>query len=366
MRIQRVVASLCKASEAFVAARIARSGFSRGRPSHCLASDDRRDSAWIGVSPMFAARKRRRGGFTLIELLVVVAIIALLISILLPSLRSAREQAQGAVCKARLEQLSLGLQYFREDHHDCWPWNLYSEYFWPASAPDAPPGGEAHKQYSWPFKLFPTYVADDAAFACPGDPLRDRVDLEKPLDLAYAASSYGFNYVVRHFQEPTLYWAGGMTPLNPEKTLLMTDIGPDHFLPGPGENLDWRDAGRIVWDDGQRAWFQGPTWLTARHAGGINVLAYAGNVTYARTLEVLQQELRSSYDDCYSRGCTLCIDDRDDTQGYWAGNPHYNLSTSNVFWWTGYMVRDAADRRAADNYINAMWRRVKGFWRPQE
>jgi len=60
-------------------------------------------------------RSRFRGGFTLIELLVVVAIIALLVSILLPTLTRAKEQARQSYCMNSQKNIADGLAVYDAD-----------------------------------------------------------------------------------------------------------------------------------------------------------------------------------------------------------------------------------------------------------
>jgi prepilin-type N-terminal cleavage/methylation domain-containing protein/prepilin-type processing-associated H-X9-DG protein len=79
---------------------------------------------------------RTRHGFTLVEVLVVIGIIGILIAILLPSLRRARESANSAACLSNLRQIALAMTIYSADNHG----QMVPKDYFDAKNPAALPG----------------------------------------------------------------------------------------------------------------------------------------------------------------------------------------------------------------------------------
>ena len=66
-------------------------------------------------------RTSNRLAFTLVELLVVIGVIAVLISILLPTLNRARESGKNVTCRSNLCQIGIALKMYANDNRDHFP-----------------------------------------------------------------------------------------------------------------------------------------------------------------------------------------------------------------------------------------------------
>lgn len=130
--------------------------------------------------------------FTLIELLVVASIISVLAALLLPSLRSAREQARLIQCMSNMRQIYVLSEAFRADTGyllPAWYYPKYPEGPGGADASKLPLGGAKHfGAMLVDFGYLPSSQSTRALFRCPsgipyrygGEPENDKRALEYP------------------------------------------------------------------------------------------------------------------------------------------------------------------------------------------
>jgi len=130
--------------------------------------------------------------FTLIELLVVVAIIAVLMAILLPSLNSARENAKNVLCSNNLRQIGMLTEIYVAENNRIYPAHYAMD-----------PAGSGFN-VSWVYKIYnPTDITTAQSgrktiFLCPValSLIQNYKDV--------AAQTYGMNYILNYRKADSL------------------------------------------------------------------------------------------------------------------------------------------------------------------
>jgi len=183
-----------------------------------------------------ADRGRGSKAFTLIELLVVVAIIAVLVALLLPALKQARDMAKTVVCGSNLKQLGTAAVMYGHDYNDYFPPAYYRDDSRNIST-------TWYVLLCWGYDRFnhPGYLGKERrVFTCPSAPDRS--------GFWNQSLGYGWNYVYLtfgYFMENPWYHNGywnvtGITQkrdrvIRPETCLMVADSGTDYFGSAGGE-----------------------------------------------------------------------------------------------------------------------------------
>lgn len=140
-------------------------------------------------------------GFTLVELLVVIGIIALLISILLPSLNAARRAASNVKCQSNLRQIGIALVLYGQQFQQKFPAALIGDQSYQVRAANQPGnqvGGDGLLVYWWQRlqidNLMPgTSDAGKSPMICPADPSPFKPFIFGDAEPLLFNSSYGIN-----------------------------------------------------------------------------------------------------------------------------------------------------------------------------
>jgi type II secretory pathway pseudopilin PulG len=271
-------------------------------------------------------------------MIVVIFVIALLISILLPSLKRSMDMAKATACKSNLREIGRALFIYQTESNGWLPV--------PAAAlrsngsnTNSPTASAGSDSDPWFARLFPTYLPDFSVLQCPKDPYAYRINGTVPgasaSDFADQAS-YGINDFM-------LTAAGGYlanierhAPKRAIDTILVGDLGPDvnnnsgrrSAINGPS-----RSGGLMNWADGYDPFNDtyAPSWLTVRHGTGIHMVTLNGTVREARTQELMRTPIKPFYPACAAGGCTFCTELK---------IPHYSFAKEHLYWWTGLIPTD--------------------------
>jgi prepilin-type N-terminal cleavage/methylation domain-containing protein/prepilin-type processing-associated H-X9-DG protein len=237
-----------------------------------------------------------RRGFSLVELLVVVAVVAMLLAILAPSLTAARRQARQVKCASHLRQLAVAFHMYAQDHDGrALPLAYFKQwplvYWW---GKDTPGGVDHTCGMTAPYLA--SELAADSVFDCPEQAWGSYAPQGEAKGVT---STYGYNgYYLTPAQTPGWERYIGHRPWQtldsmpaPQRVFVFADTLLE--LPGAGgANTALLDP---PWLLGRRGWSENPYPTTSfRHAGRTNAAHADGHVAARLPGDgrVTSQELR--------------------------------------------------------------------------
>ena len=228
---------------------------------------------------------RQGKGFTLVELLVVVAIIALLVSILLPTLSRAKELTKRAICGTNLKGIGSSAFIYANDFNDCFPvapavmytggstydkWGGKTDGTWRTTAPTTSDDTVSVTASQWIF------VREDYCgvnfFLCPSaknkaDDFKDSSGNQKSLDDLYDFMSrdnisYSFQmpygmYLVRGTSNSGIAYAADKNPFFDDTNdtgSRVDDPDPAEDDPSNNSNNHGKDGQNVLYIDTHVSW----------------------------------------------------------------------------------------------------------------
>jgi prepilin-type N-terminal cleavage/methylation domain-containing protein len=191
------------------------------------------------------ARAPQRVGFTLIEILVVVAIIALLIAVLLPSLANARRTAKQVVCLSNQKQFATANFYYSQDfkgllpHRDDWLYTGGRNTVTNKANQPLPESGVLMGRHMPGQPIRRAYITQKELFKCPLDDGSRNPNVSQ---IALLPANFSFSrnlYIMQAMQAANLYTGSSDyfpidKPKFPSRTPMMVEemtVGPDAMSP---------------------------------------------------------------------------------------------------------------------------------------